>query len=170
MSRVNRLRAALLAACASAWLTPCPVTAQDADTREVQSYVLTDAGLAKYTQASRKIAALSGAASGSCEDDDSESTSLRDVTAKLDALPGIKSAIQSTGMTTREYVVFSFSLLHNGLAAWSASQPGGRLPPGATKANVDFYNKHKSELEKLEALRKDDACTEEAEDGEETEE
>ena len=31
-------------------------------------------------------------------------------------------------MTAHEYVVFSFSLLQNGLAAWAVSQPGGKLP------------------------------------------
>lgn len=169
MFRIDQLQPAWLAACAAVWLVPCTVAAQDADTKEVQGYVLTDAGLAKYTQASKKLAALPGGASGSCEDgDDSESKSLSDVVAELDSVPGAKGAIQSAGMTTREYVVFSFSLLQNGLAAWAISQPGGKLPAGVSKANVDWYNKHKAELEKLEALRKGDACEEEAEEGEET--
>jgi len=169
MFSFKHLRTALIVVCVATCLSPGLVAAQDADTREVQNYVLTDAALAKYTQATKKLAALPPGA-GACEDDDSESASLRDVASKLDAFPGAKNAIQSAGMTTREYVVFSMSLLHNGLAAWAASQPGGKLPPGASKANVDFYNKHKTELEKLGELRKDDDCAENDEDSEDTQE
>jgi hypothetical protein len=72
------------------------------------------------------------------------------MTAKLNASPGAKAAIQSAGMTTREYVVFSWSLLQTGLAAWAVDQPGGKLPPGASKANVDFYKKNEAALQQLE--------------------
>ena len=58
-------------------------------------------------------------------------------------------------MTTREYMVFSMSLLQTGLAAWALEQPGGKLPPGVSKANVDFYKAHKAALEKLGAGSKD---------------
>jgi hypothetical protein len=158
------LRPALLIVSA-ALLAPGFVAAQDADTREVQSYVLTDAGLSRYALATKKLAALPRPA-GACEDGDSGSASLSDMVAKLDAAPGARNAIQSAGMTTREYVVFSMSLLHNGLAAWAASQPGGKLPPGASKANVDFYNQHKAELEKLSGPRAGDECAEDARDSE----
>lgn len=171
MFRIKHLKRALLAACAVAWFAPTYAAAPDSDTKEVQSYVLTDAALAKYTKATKNLAALPAGALGSCDDDDSESTSLSDAVAKLDAMPGAKNAIQSAGMTTREYLLFSFSLLHNGLAAWSVSQPGGKLPPGTSKANVDFYNKHQAELKQLKVLEKGDECEaeEEEEEGEDRE-
>jgi hypothetical protein len=102
----------LLGAVTIALLLPGFAAAQDRDTQEVQKYTLTDAGLAKYSQATKKLAALPG---GDCDDDDSQS--IDDAAAKLNASPGAKTAIQSAGLTPREYVLFSFSLLHSGLAA-----------------------------------------------------
>ena len=78
--------------------------------------------------------------------------------AKLNAHPGVKAAIQSAGMTTREYLLFSWSIVHNGMAAWALSQPGGKLPPGTSKANVDFYNRHAAELAALGKATGDDEC------------
>ena len=162
MFRTHCLKGVLLAACAAALLASPLAIAQDRDSQEVSSYVLTDAGLAKYTQAARNIAALPAPPSGSCDDDDSsDSQSLDQVTAKFNAAPGVKAAIQSAGMTTREYVVFTFSLFQNGLAAWALTQPGGKLPAGTSKANVDFYNRHAAELQQLESLKQDDDCDEE---------
>jgi len=66
--------------------------AQDADTREILAYVLTDAGLAKYTAATRNLAALPGGSPGAC-DEDSEASSIDDMTAQLNAAPGAKAAI-----------------------------------------------------------------------------
>lgn len=143
----------LLSAVTIALLLSGYAVAQDRDAREVQSHVLTDAGLAKYTQATKKMAALPG---GDCDDDDAQS--VDQMTAKLNASPGAKAAIQSAGMTTREYVVFTWSLLQTGLAAWAVDQPGGKLPPGTSKANVDFYKKHEADLKQLEGLRRDDNC------------
>jgi hypothetical protein len=70
-------------------------------------------------------------------------------------VPAAKAAIQSSGLTTREYVVFSWSLLQNGLAAWAVSS-GGTLPAGASKANVDFYKKHEAEIQQMEGLKSSD--------------
>jgi len=131
--------------------------AQDRDTQEVQAYVLTDAGLAKYTQATKKLAALSGG-SDECGDDDEGSQSLDAMTAKLNANPAAKSAIASAGMTTREYVVFTWSLMQNGLAAWAVSQPGGKLPAGVSKANVDFYKKNEAAVQQLQGAGDDADC------------
>ena len=133
--------------------------AQDRDAQEVTSYVLTDAGLAKYARATKNMAALPAQASNACdEEESSDSQSLDQVVAKFNATPGFRAAIQSGGMTTREYVVFFMSVFHNGMAAWALTQPGGQLPAGTSKANVDFYNKHATELEELGALQKDDEC------------
>jgi hypothetical protein len=151
----------LLGAMTIALLLPAFAAAQDRDAREVQGHVLTDAGLAKYTQATKKIAALPG---GDCDDDDSQS--IDQMTAKLNASPGARAAIQSAGMTTREYVVFTWSLLQTGLAAWAVDQPGGKLPQGTSKANVDFYKKHQAELQKLEGLKQGDDCDDDREDDE----
>ncbi len=156
----------LLGVLTIALLMPGFAAAQDRDTKEIQGYVLTDAGLAKYSRASKNIAALPERGAEACGDDDGESRSLDQTAAKLDAAPGVKAAIQSAGMTTREYLVFSMSLLQNGLAAWALEQPGGKLPPGVSKANVDFYTKHAAELNQLEGLKLDDDCEDRSDESE----
>ncbi len=133
--------------------------AQDADTTEVKRYVLTEAGLAKYSQAHRNLAALPARSSRDCDDDSGDSpTSISGMVAKLDATPGAKAAVQSSGMTTREYVVFSMALLQNGLAAWALDQPGGKLPAGVSRSNVDFVKKHDAELKRLGELGRKNDC------------
>jgi len=134
------------------------VAAQDADTQEVQRYALTDAGLAKYTQATQKLAALP-TGPVNCNDDGDDAKSLDAMVAEISAKPGAQAAIQSAGMTPREYVVFSMSLLQNGIAAWAVKQPGGSLPAGVAKANVDFVNRHDADLKKLEAMSQGAECS-----------
>jgi len=172
MFKLTHLQTVLFAACASMLLAAPFATAQDHDSQEISSFVLTDAGLAKYKQAAKNFAALPNRPASSCnEDESSDSQSLDQVTAKFNAAPGVKAAIQSAGMTTREYVVFTFSLFQNGLAAWALTQPGGKLPAGISKANVDFYNRHAADWQQLEALKLDDDCNaDEAEDEPEPEE
>ena len=143
--------ATLWALAAMAVLLPGTAVSQDADTKEVLAYVLTDAGLAKYTAATRKLAALESANPGAC-DEDSEASSIDEMVAHLNAVPAAKAAIQSSGLTTREYVVFSWSLLQNGLAAWAVSS-GGTLPDGASRANVDFYRQHEAEIQQMAGLK-----------------
>jgi hypothetical protein len=145
------LAAPLWTLAATIALLPAIAVSQDADTREILAYVLTDAGLAKYTAASKKLAALESANPGAC-DEDSEASSINEMVAQLNAVPAAKAAIQSSGLTTREYVVFSWSLLQNGLAAWAVSS-GGTLPAGASKANVDFYRRHEAEIQQLQGLQ-----------------
>jgi hypothetical protein len=131
-----------------------PASAQDADSQEVMRYTLTETGLAKFTQAARNVAGVPGACEQE-EDDSDDLKSIDQMVAKMNSVPGVQGAIQSAGMTTREYVVFMFSMLQNGWAAWAVSQPGGKLPPGVSQANVDFYNKHEA---KMAAIGRDDTC------------
>ena len=84
------------------------------------AYTQTEVGLARYVH------------------DESEVRTMAQTVARLEATPGAKAAIQSAGMTTRQYTVFAYSLIQNGMAAWNADQPGGQLPPGVSQANVDF--------------------------------
>lgn len=143
------------------FLLPQSSPAQDRDTQEAQRYVLTEAGLAKYKAATIKLAALPGGMAGDCDDD---SPTIAQGVAKIEATPGAKGAIVSAGMTPHEYTVFVWSLVHNAIAAWSVSQPGGKLPPGTIQANVDFYQKHAAEIERLPKFGKSGCDGEEAED------
>lgn len=148
-------------------LAPAASLAQnmgDADTREITAYKLTEMSLGKYMQATRN---LKGLPLDDC-DEDSEVKSLSEAVAKIDAAPGAKAAVQSAGMTTREYVVFTYSLMQNGLAAWALEQPGGKLPPGVSQANVDFFRAHAANMEEMGEESDDATCdaAEDAEDGE----
>lgn len=165
MTVSHQLARFFLIAAVFALAGPSPAVAQDRDTQEVNRYVLTESGLAKYTQASQKLAAVPGACVK--DDDDSEGAkTIDDVVAKLNSVPAAKAAIQSAGMTAREYVVFSFSMFQTGMAAWATSQPGGKLPPGVSQANVNFYKQHEAAIA---ALGKNDPCSNDSGDEEEPE-
>ena len=159
MSRFHRVLGALTLALI------LPVTASADDEQEIRNYVLTDAGLAKYSQAARKLAVMDAAQTGACEEseDGEDAQSISDVVAKFDRYPAAKSAITSAGMSTREYVVFSFALLQTGLAVWGADQSGGQAQ-GVSAANVAFYKKNEAHLKKLETVTQKPFCEEEEED------
>jgi hypothetical protein len=142
---------------------PDPAAAQGGDTQEISKYALTESGLAKFTQATQNLASIPGACAQE-NDDNSNSQSIDQMVAKVNARPGAKAAIQSAGMTTREYVVFMFSMFQTGMAAWAVSQPGGKLPPGISQANVDFINDHEA---RIAALDENDPCDDAAADDQE---
>jgi hypothetical protein len=160
MVRFTRNACMLAAILATAALTPLVSSAQDRDTTEVTAYTMTEASLAKYTQAVMNLAAVPNASCGGQSDD----MSIDDQVAQIDATPGAAGAISSAGMTTREYVVFTWSLLQTGLAVWAKEQ-SGNLPADANKANVTFYEKHRADWAKLESMNQDDAC-DDSDDGE----
>jgi len=153
MSKLTRLGGVLAAAFAVALCLAAIARAQDRDTQEISSYRLTDAGLAKFVDVTGKLADLPGACDDDDdEDDDSGTKSIDAMVAKLNAVPGAQSAIQSAGMTAREYVVFAFALTQAGLGAWAAGQPDGKMPAGLSQGNVDYYKKHEAELKQLKGL------------------
>jgi hypothetical protein len=144
--------AALVAACAV-----CAARAADlpdADTREIQSYVLTEEGLARYMRATRGLKGIDIAA---C-DEGPDVASIADAVARIDAVPAAKAAVNSAGMTSRQYVVFAFALIETGFAAYSLDAPGGRLPPGVNRANVEFFRKHAGDLQRLAVETEDGGC------------
>lgn len=137
-----------------------PVVAQslaDRDTNEIAGYVLTDAALAKYTKAVHKLQPLMEQLPQDCDHDEG-AQSLDGTAVRMDGVPEVKSALKAAGMTSREYLVFSWSVFQNGMAAWALEQPGGKLPPGVKMANVNFYRVHEAELKKLGELTKQADC------------
>jgi hypothetical protein len=160
MTRLNRIRTVLVTVASALLLAPVVSVAQgfpDKDAREISSYALSEAALAKYSRASANLGALSKQLAGNC-DDEGSANSLDASVAHINGVPGAQAAIQSAGMTTREYLVFSLSLFQSGMAAWALSQPGGTLPPGVSKANVDFYRSHEQALKKLAPQQGSDTC------------
>jgi hypothetical protein len=164
----NRMSAALAAIACVIFLAPPVSVAQnfpDKDTREVNSYVLTEAALAKYAKATNNLNALAKSSPAACDDDDDGTTASLDASvARINSTPGAQAAIQSAGMTTREYVVFTWSMVQTGMGAWALSQPGGALPPGVSKANVDFFRAHEQAFNQLSAEDSDDCGDEDGSD------
>ena len=156
----NCIRMVLVTVASVILLAPAVAVAQgfpDRDAREISAYVLSEAALVKYTRASANLGSLSKQIASNCDDSDSPA-SLDASVARINAVPQAKAAIESAGMTPREYLVFSFSLFQSGMAAWALSQPGGTLPPGVSKANVDFYRSHEQALGKLAPQQGSDTC------------
>lgn len=152
-----------------AFLVPLSAFAQeDRDTQEINRYVLTEATLAKYASAVEKLRPLASQVV-SCEDEGEEAGSIHAMATRIDQNAAARAAIQSAGLTTREYVVFSFGMFQAAMAAWALDQPGGTLPPGFQKKNVDFYNAHKAAIEAIRPLD-ESACDEYEEEEEPVEE
>ena len=126
----------------------------DADARELRAYTLTEETFDRYAQATRK---LSGVQILSC-DEEPAVESIDDAAAVLDAVPEARYAVQSAGLTSREYVVFALSLLQSGIAANALAQLDGELPPGVPLENLDFYLEHAGEMQRLSAEAHGPAC------------
>ena len=122
-----------------------------ADAKEISAYKLTAAGLARYTQASHKLADLARSSGAACDDDDGDedAQTIDQAVAKLNATPGAAAALKASGMTPREFIVFSMAVFQAGMTSWALTQPGGKLPPGMSMDNVNFYRKHEAELATL---------------------
>ncbi len=165
MAQFNRICTILVTVASVILLAPFVSVAQefpDRDAREISSYALNETALAKYTRATSNLGTLSKAATASC-DDEGDANSLDAFVARINGVPGAQAAIQSAGMTTREFVVFTWSLFQTGMAAWALEQPGGTLPPGASKANVDFYRAHEQALQQLGPQQGSDPCSDRGE-------
>ena len=154
---LSTFRIALAVTVAFSVSLPAPMASaqslNDRDSKEIADYVLTDAALAKYTQAIRKLQPLKEQLQKNCDRDEVEG-SITKMAARMDELPGVKSAFKAAGMTSREYLVFSFSVFQNGLAAYALDQPGGMLPPGAKMSNVNFFRAHEAKLNELGEINK----------------
>ena len=142
MLNMDRLHAALLLATALAAISPPAMGTPDRDAQEISRYRLTDAGLAKYAQASRNLGSLAKRMSADCAE-------------------GEASDADGDAKTLDELVV-SWSVVQSALAAWALDQPGGKLPADVSMENVTFYRKHSATLDQLGAQTKAAECDEDA--------
>jgi len=148
----------LLLALAAATVVAVPLPAQS-DEETLARYRLTEATLAKFTQASRNLIAAA-TADPSAREPESEGDNphtIADMAAAYDRHPALKRAITSAGMTTREFTTFVLSMLQAGMGAWVVEREHGRrdkVPAGIPIENVLFYQDHQAELERItEELR-----------------
>lgn len=159
---MTRVLAAVLLMLGMAGALSAQNRAASADEREIAAYRFSEATLAKYIRASRALAALVRSAPADtaedgddAEDDDEQGdddTSIAELAAMYDTIPGARRAITGAGLTTREFVVFGLTLFQAGMAAWLVEQQGwDKLPPGIARENVVFYQRHKAQLDSLTA-------------------
>jgi uncharacterized Zn finger protein len=143
----------LALAAAAVLCSVAPLGAQS-DEETLSRYRLTEAGLAKFAQASRNFVAVAKADSQALEEqaEDASPKSIADLAALYDGHPRLKRAISSAGMTTREYVTFMMSMFQAGMAAWAVEQQQGKfdnLPAGIPHENIRFYQQHQAELQRI---------------------
>ena len=130
-----------------------PLGAQT-DEETLARYRLTEAGLAKFTQASRSFIAIAKADSAALEQQSEESNgmTIAQMAAMYDGHPGLKRAITSAGMTSREFATFLMSMFQAGMGAWLVEQQGGKfdkVPAGIPHENIRFYQQHRAALEAI---------------------
>lgn len=149
----------VLIACAVCLALPPVASVQadaEADNREVASYRLSEAALARYADATRRLSGVLAENPPPCED--TEDSSLNAMAALLDAIPGASAALSDAGMGSREYIVFGLATFQAGMGAWAVTEGGGELPPGVSPENVEFYQAHETEIQALSGLLPENDC------------
>lgn len=145
--------AIVLAASPSAAQKKQASASDDKFMQELSSYRLTDAALAKFTQAAQNLIQLQKdhpelAKEAENEPSSGDVKSIDEMVALYHRHPQIERAINSASMSTRDFVLFSMSMFQAGMGAW-ALQQSGKLPEGTPMANVTFYKAHEAQLKKL---------------------
>jgi hypothetical protein len=133
-----------------------PATAQDADTKEIQSYRLTMPVLQKMIVATKTAAAAikndpKYRDSDAADDDngDDSNASLSDLERKIDKMPHMKEGLEAAGLTAREFAVFEMCAMQAGMVAGleKAGQHLTSLPAGIRPENVQFMKDHEKDFE-----------------------
>lgn len=82
-----------------------------------------------------------------------EAKSIQDVIAKMDATPQIRSAVESSGLTSREFMLTVLSLATTRSAAKLTAMGGDAAKAAATlptsPQNLQFYAAHEADIERL---------------------
>ncbi|RPH95235.1 MAG: hypothetical protein EHM68_12935 [Lysobacterales bacterium] len=149
----------VLIACAVCLALPPVASVQadaEADNREVASYRLSDAALARYADATRRFSDVFAENPPPCAE--SADNSLSGMAARIDAIPGASAALSAAGMGSREYIVFGLATFQAGMGAWALTEGGGELPPGVSPENVEFYQAHETEIQALSGLLPENDC------------
>lgn len=166
MNMVNQYQSGLPAVLLAALIVAAPAHAgPDSDTLEVNAYRLTEAGLARYSQATDGLARVLADNPALCNED-ADAETLDAMAARIDSIPSASTAVRAAGMDSREYAVFTMSLVHSALGAWMVEQ-GGELPPDVALENVQFFQAHEMELKEVIERSQSMACDGEEDYGDE---
>ncbi len=140
-----------LSAMASAQKKP-ESPAEVADEQAIHDYVLTMPKLEAYAAAQKDFAAGAKdpalAAEGKRLEDDEKASMLEKIRMIETTCPHLNGWLRQHGMTAREFLLTPMTLMTVGIADY-AKQKGGKVPDFVSSANLQFYEQHKSDIEKL---------------------
>lgn len=145
--------------------TPAPAASADNELKDITKYRLSMDKIDKYIAAQRNIALkaknLSPAEKAAMEarnenGDANTDASLDDMQKKIDSEPLMKSAIQDAGLSTREFVMITMSMMQSGMAAGvlklrpKDNQDSLIRAMQASPENVKFYQDNEAEITRKE--------------------
>lgn len=132
--------------------------APDKDSLEIQHYTLTMSAVTKFWEtfgSLAKVAKNHPELKDVLETDAEKHEDLAAIEKRISSVPVVKSAITEHGLTVHEFVLIQITLFQAAMA--SAIAPPGpdrakkALEANINPANLDFVDKHKAELESLQA-------------------
>ena len=123
---------------------------KDADLKEVRSYALTDKKFELFSNAVKSAAKViqQNPQIVKSDSDDADDQSIKGIVAMVDKSPDLKKAIESAGMTTRDFVLFEMAII-NGASGSLLTKAGQKLPPEISPDQVEFYQKNETKLKAL---------------------
>lgn len=145
--------------------TPAPAASADNELKDITKYRLSMDKIDKYIAAQRNVALkaknLSPAEKAAMEarnenGDANTDASLDDMQKKIDSEPLMKSAIQDAGLSTREFVMITMSMMQSGMAAGvlklrpKDNQDSLIRAMQASPENVKFYQDNEAEITRKE--------------------
>src|SRR5512141_758591 len=156
--------AASKSSAAPAAATPALAASADNELKDITTYRLSMDKIDKYIAAQRNIALEAKnlspeekAAMEARNDGDSNAdASLDDMQKKIDSEPLMKSAIQDAGLSTREFVMITMSMMQSGMAAGvlkmrpKDNQDSLIRAMQASAENVKFYQDNETEITRKE--------------------
>jgi hypothetical protein len=123
----------------------------------LQTYRLTSANLDKFIAATTALKALEDEdidIEDRLDMDDPEDVDLNEIAAAFDSEPRIKGAINSAGMTSRDYVTFLFSMMQamfgSVMVQMGGEQALNDMPNGVLKDNIRFFTANQARFEALD--------------------
>ncbi|HEY7614121.1 MAG TPA: hypothetical protein VH764_14050 [Gemmatimonadales bacterium] len=128
----------------------------DADLKAVSATTLTMPKYKQYLDASVNLATVTAKNPGIAESfkGSDQDKSIAETVKLLESNPQVRGAITATGLTARDYVLTQWALIQAGMAY--AMTKGSTTPQdevvnkaGVSKANLDFYAKNETEINRL---------------------
>jgi hypothetical protein len=119
------------------------------DMAQIMAYRLSDASLSRYTQAVRDLLALPEAELRAVQASAGDAvTTLDGAVAVYEGHPRVAGVITRTGLSVKDFLLFSIALTQ---AAAAAGSPGAddAARPAVHRENAAFYRAHEAELRRL---------------------